>query len=78
MARVTETELLSELDAFFRREPRLPGDLDAEQLAEKYNISINTARSRMRDFAGRGGWLLVEVWDDNSNRTRMVLRPKGE
>ena len=72
----TVTDILDELARYYTRELRLPGDVDASQIAERLNCTVRYARDVMDKWAKQGKAELVEVYDENKSRNIKVLRNK--
>ena len=65
---------LEELKGGWFRRKRLPGDIDAIQLAEREDIDVSSARRLARDLAKTGKWEWLRVRDPRSSQGLMVLR----
>ena len=68
-----ETDL-RELGGNWFQEERLPNDVDAEQLAGKWNVDISSARRKARVLTKTGKWQWVRVSDPRCPQGLMVLR----
>lgn len=69
--------VLEELDEFFVTERRQPGDIDAKTIAEKYNLSINAARDRIKRIAKQHPDKFRVVVIREGAHTPQVLRKVG-
>ena len=72
---MTENELLEALAAELYLEPRLPGDVDNVQLAQRLGIGTRQAENILKGKAASGELLRVKVRDANG-RPRFVYRSK--
>jgi len=70
---MTENDLLDALAADLYIEPRLPGDVDNEQLALRLGIGARQAENILKGKAAAGELLRVKVRDANG-RPRYVYR----
>ena len=70
---MTENELLEALAAELYLEPRLPGDVDNVQLAQRLGIGTRQAENILKGKAASGELLRVKVRDSNG-RPRFVYR----
>lgn len=67
--------ILAELDKFFERDERKPGDIDAAQLADHYGITVRAAAHRMHQIGGGlSGYKLLRVFDPARASYINVLR----
>jgi DNA-binding Lrp family transcriptional regulator len=57
----TDNDLWNELDEYFRIEPRQPGDVTINEIAEHYGISDETARVKMKTLTKGGVYRYVKV-----------------
>ena len=73
---MTENELLEALTAELYLEPRQPGDVDNEQLAQRLGIGARQAENILKSKAAAGELLRVKVRDSNG-RPRFVYRGKA-
>ena len=73
---MTENELLEALAAELYLEPRLPGDVDSEQLAQRLGVGARQAENILKGKAASGELLRVKVRDSNG-RPRFVYRGKA-
>ena len=73
---MTENDLLDALAADLYIEPRLPGDVDNEQLAARLGIGARQAENILKGKAAAGELLRVKVRDSNG-RQRFVYRGKA-
>lgn len=53
--------VLCELDQYFITAERQPGDIDSAMIAERYGLSRNAARDRMKKMARLPGWEEIEI-----------------
>src|SRR3990167_6534321 len=65
---------LRELGGNWFQEERLPNDVDAEQLAGKWNVDISSARRKARVLTKTGKWQWIRVSDPRCPQGLMVLR----
>ena len=72
---MTENELLEALTAELYLPPRLPGDVDNDQLAARLGLSSRQAENILKGKAASGELLRVKVRDVNG-RPRFVYRGK--
>ena len=73
------SELESDLTGLMEsgiQQKRLPDDIDAWQLAERWKVDISSARRRARAIIKSGGskWQWIKVHDARSPRGIMILR----
>ena len=80
-ATLTIEDVFSELETDLRKlggnwfqETRLPNDVDADQLAEKWNVDISSARRKARVLTKTGKWQWIRVSDPRCPQGLMVLR----
>ena len=71
---VTFDDILDELADLYSEEMRQEYDVDANQLAERMNITSRQALNRMEKIAASGGWQRLKVFDPNTSNRRWVLR----
>lgn len=66
----------AELDNVFQHQFRQVGDIDAVQMAKRYGITHNAARSKMARLAERypDQWLFLKVRDLEYHRDINVIR----
>lgn len=57
----TDGDLWTELDEYFKIEPRQPGDVTLNEIAEHYGISDETARVKMKALTKGGVYRYVKV-----------------
>lgn len=70
---------LRALDVFYQATvagPRLPGDVDVEQLMTYWNCSDETVRVRMRAAVRSGKFMTCVVWDPEKKLRLRVWRVK--
>jgi hypothetical protein len=70
-------ELDKELEKYFHIEYRQPGDMDAHDLAARFNVEYGMARDRMVKIARQNPYYQqVWVFDPGTNKYKWVLRKK--
>jgi len=57
----TEAELFAELDGLFKVEEMQPGDVTIRQLEDRYGISHQSVRRKMRSEIDAGRWIQLEA-----------------
>lgn len=77
VARLIE-QITEEINALSKkREPRLPGDIDLQQLATAWGATDSTARRKMKlcgKFKERTGFQCLMVYDPDIKHEILVLR----
>ena len=65
---------LGVLEGSWFRHERMPNDVDAIQLSERWNLDVSSARRRARRLVATGKWQWVRVNDPKCPQGLMVLR----
>jgi hypothetical protein len=68
-------DIWAEIDSVFGLPERLPGDIDATQMAERYDVCQTSALRKMQRLVASGEYKYVVVKDDtNPNKRRKIIR----
>jgi len=72
---ITESDIWADIDAMFVVPDRMPGDIDATQIGQRYGLNETNARNKMKVLVATGDWELMIVHDDSSGTgRRKVIR----
>ena len=65
---------LEEFARDYDYEERLPGDLDATQIAKKLSCAFSTARNRMAESIESGEWEERKVLNPETGKSTKIIR----
>ena len=77
---MTRDELLAELDAAIQAQtypPREAGDIDANDIIQRYGYEKDKADRTLTMLGKRPGWVRLKVFDADSQRIKWVIRKEA-